>query len=222
MNTVICSITREQKAEDTLLAKSLSPIGDIEIHIETNNSGKNVKGLSQFYNECLENFKDRDNLVFVHDDVELKFSDLTYQVTTALEKFDVAGVAGCINPKVIDKNLWHWMAGVHGNMRGFAGHSKDSNEFVVTSYGPTPARVILLDGVFLAVNVKKLRDSGVKFDEQFKFHHYDIDFGLTCNKNKLKLGVWPFIINHRSPGLANFHEDWVKSNELFINKWKKI
>lgn len=222
MDTVICSITRSFRAEDTLLYKSLQKVGDVEIFIQTSNSGNNAKGLSEFYNECIEKFKDRKHLVFVHDDVEILFSDLTYQVATALEKFDVAGVAGCVNPKILDKNLWHWMAQVHGNMRGFAGHSKDETEFIVTSYGPTPSRVVILDGVFLALNVQKIVESGVKFDKQFKFHHYDIDFGLTCNKNKLKLGVWPFIINHRSPGLSDFHRNWADSNELFINKWKKI
>jgi glycosyltransferase involved in cell wall biosynthesis len=222
MNIVLCSITREKNQNNTLLDNSLQKIGDVEVYTETGNNGTNIKGLSKFYNECLEKFSDRDYLVFVHDDVEIIFSDLSYQVTAAMEKFDVAGVAGCINPKILEKNLWHWMGETHSNLRGFAGHSRSSNDFVVTSYGPTPARVVLLDGVFLAVNVKKLKTTNTKFDEQFNFHHYDIDFSLACNKNKLKLGVWPFIINHRSPGLANFHEDWLKSNELFVNKWKKV
>ena len=222
MDIVLCSITREKTPENTLLANSLKKVGDVNYYIETNNAGENPKGLSKFYNECLERFSDREYIVFVHDDVELVLSDLSYQVTAAMEKFDVAGVAGCVNPKIQEKNLWHWMAEVHGNMRGFAGHSRSSDDFIITSFGPTPARVVILDGVFLAVNVQKLNDSEIKFDEQFKFHHYDIDFSLACNKNQLKLGVWPFIINHRSPGLANFHEDWVKSNELFINKWKKV
>lgn len=222
MDIVLCSITREKDPNNTLLARSLDKIGDVSSYIETDNSGENVKGLSKFYNECIEKFRDSDSIVFVHDDAELVFSDLTYQVAAALQNFDVAGVAGCVNPKILEKNLWHWMAEVHGNMRGFAGHSRSSNDFIITSFGPTPARVTLLDGVFLAINTKKVYDSGVRFDEQFMFHHYDIDFSLVCNKNKLKLGVWPFIINHRSPGLANFHEDWVKSNDLFINKWKKV
>lgn len=223
MDIVLCSITREKDPSNTALGKSVDKIGDVYFTMETENSGEKAKGLGTYYNECLDKFKDYNYIVFCHDDVELVFSDMSYQVQSAMANFDVAGVAGCVNPKIVERNLWHWMAGDIKNCRGFAGHSvNEQGVFNVTSFGPTPARVVLLDGVFLVVNVKKLRNTGVKFDEQFLFHHYDIDFSLTCNKNKLTLGVWPFIINHKSPGLANFHDSWVKSNESFINKWKKV
>ena len=222
MDTVICSITKKINAADTILYNSVQKVGDVHLHMETSNSGANAKGLSRFYNECIDRFSDTNYLIFCHDDVELIFSDVTYQVSKALEKYDVAGVAGCVNPKIIEKNLWHWMAQDKANCRGIAGHPYDDKSFYVTSFGPTPARVALLDGVFLALNVQKIKNSEVKFDEQFLFHHYDIDFSLTCNKIKLKLGVWPFLINHQSPGLKDFHDGWVKSNDLFIKKWKKI
>jgi hypothetical protein len=222
MDTVLCSITRDEDPNNTVLGKSVEKIGDVYFSMETGNSGSNLKGLGQYYNECLEKFSDYNYIVFCHDDVDLVLSDLSYQVQAAMEHFDVAGVAGCVNPKIIEKNLWHWMAQDMKNCRGFAGHSvNEQGAFQVTSFGPTPARVTLLDGVFLAVNVKKLRETKTNFDNQFLFHHYDIDFSLTCNKNKLKLGVWPFLINHRSPGLRDFDQNWVQSNEKFINKWKK-
>jgi GT2 family glycosyltransferase len=92
--------------------------------------------------------------------------------------------------------------------------------FYVTSFGPTPSRVAIIDGVFMAINLEKIASAGVRFDEQFKFHHYDIDFSLQCNKNSLKIGVWPILINHQSPGLKGFDDSWNSSNEKFINKWK--
>jgi hypothetical protein len=221
MDIVLCSITKKSDPNDTVLGQSIEKIGDVYSNIETSNSGENVKGLSKYYNECLEKYSDVDYLVFVHDDVDLLFSDLSYQVYAAMQNYDVAGVAGCVNPKIVEKNLWHWMVDNKIHLRGIAGHPFDDKSFYVTSFGPTPSRVAILDGVFLAVNVKKLIETGIRFDEQFMFHHYDIDFSFSCNKNKLKLGTWPFLINHQSPGLREFNESWNKSNEKFINKWKK-
>jgi len=221
MDIVICSITPKENVTDTILYNSVQKTGDVHLYMESGNSGENAVGLSDFYNSCLERFADTEYIVFCHDDVDLLFSDVSYQVTASLQNFDVTGVAGCVTPKIIEKNLWHWMAQDPKNCRGLAGHPYDKDSLYFTSFGPTPARVAILDGVFLALKTKKIRESGAKFDKQFKFHHYDIDFSLTCNKLKLKLGVWPFLINHQSPGLRDFHENWVKSNELFIKKWKQ-
>ena len=216
MSLIVCSISKKSK-EDTILWKSLQKIGDIDINIESNNT---KKGLSQYYNECIIKYKDYDYIVFTHDDVDIINSDLTYQVSTGLEQFDVFGVAGCVNPKIIDRNLWHWMAQDIKNCRGIAGHPADQNNFYVTSFGPTPSRVAIIDGVFIAINLKNLLKTNTKFDESFTFHHYDIDFSLTCNQNKLRLGVWPILINHQSPGLKDFNSMWNDSNAKFISKWK--
>lgn len=219
MDMVFCSITREKDFNNTKLGQSqFTKLSKSLFFTETNNNNK--KGLSQFYNECIDRFKDKDAIVFIHDDVDLVSYDIVQQVKRGLEKYDVIGVAGCVNPKIIEKNLWHWMAEDRSNMRGFAGHTATQDSFVITSFGETPSRVAILDGVFLAMNVKKLIQTNTRFDEQFNFHHYDIDFSLTSNKNKLKLGVWPILINHSSPGLREFHQGWVDSNQKFINKWK--
>lgn len=218
VKTIICSITKQKNFNNTLLWNSLKKFTSEADHkIETNNT---TKGLSKYYNECLEEFKDYDSIVFVHDDVDIINKDLNYQLEQGFKKYDIIGVAGCVNPKIIEKNLWHWMAGERENCRGIAGHPNSSDSFFVTSFGPTPARTVIIDGVFMAINVKKLINTNARFDEQFTFHHYDIDFSLTCNKNNLKIGVWPILINHNSPGLREFNSVWNDSNQKFINKWK--
>jgi len=217
MDTVICSLTRNKDRSNTILWRSLQKIGEIKINIEDNNT---KKGLSQYYNECIEKFKDSDCIVFVHDDVDIISSDLLYQLREGFKRFDVIGVAGCVNPKILDRNLWHWMAGDRSNCRGIAGHPYSDSEFFVTSFGPTPSRVVIIDGVLMAIKTKKIYNSGIRFDEQFRFHHYDIDFSLTCNTKKAKIGVWPILINHQSPGLKDFDTTWNESNQKFIDKWK--
>jgi GT2 family glycosyltransferase len=221
MDTVICSITKNGFF-DTILYNSIKDFACCTNYKQNN---KGIIGLSQFYNECIDRYSNDDkikHLIFCHDDVQIINSDFAEQVKKGLQTYDVLGVAGCINPKIIEKNLWHWMAGDKQNWRGIAGHPYEANKdsFYVTSFGPTPSRVAVIDGVFMAINLKKIVDAGVRFDEQFKFHHYDIDFSLQCNKNSLKIGVWPILINHKSPGLKDFDESWNSSNEKFINKWK--
>lgn len=217
MNFIICSITRKKDARDTILYKSLQKL-KAEFYIETSNT---TKGLGKFYNECLKEYESKDAIVFVHDDVDIINTDLDYQLSQAFKLFDVVGIAGCVNPKIIDKNLWHWMGQVKENLRGIAGHPAGPDEsFYVTSFGPTPSRVAIIDGVFMAIKNHSVIGTKSFFDDQFKFHHYDIDFSLTCNKNKLRIGVWPILINHQSPGLKEFDSNFENSNTKFINKWK--
>lgn len=218
-----CSITGKGHFEETVLGSSgFFKSNKNKFYFEVNNRG--VKGLSKFYNECIEKYKNTDYIVFCHDDVELINEDIESQIIKGMEEYDVIGVAGCVNPKIIEKNLWHWMAQDKRNLFGIAGHpisSASKKTFFVTSFGPTPGRVAIIDGVFMAIKTQKVIETNTRFDDQFMFHHYDIDFSLTCNKNKLKIGVWPILINHMSPGLKEFSQDWNESNKKFINKWKK-
>lgn len=219
MNFTVCSLTKG-KVQDAILYNSIKNL-NIDYDIEHKNT---TKGIGTFLNEKIEEYGGKkDALIFIHDDVEIVSTDLEYQLAEAFKKFDIVGVAGCINPKILDKNLWHWMAQTKENLRGMAGHPCGLPEsFFITSFGPTPSRVAIIDGVFMAFKLDKILETNTRFDEQFKFHHYDIDFSLTCNKNNLKIGVWPILLNHQSPGLKEFDSNFNSSNQKFINKWKNI
>lgn len=217
MNYILCSITKKN-SQDTLLYKSVKKL-NIDCDIEDKNT---TKGIGTFLNEKIKEYAaKKDAIVFVHDDVDIISTDIEYQLTEAFKRYDVVGVAGCLNPKILDKNLWHWMAQTKENLRGIAGHPCGMQDsFFVTSFGPTPSRVAIIDGVFMAFKLDKVLRTDTKFDEQFLFHHYDIDFSLTCNRNNLKIGVWPILINHQSPGLKEFDDSFNVSNQKFLNKWK--
>jgi len=202
-----------------LLEKTFPKQNNIELNILYNNTSI---GLSKYYNSIIENV-DNDKyeaVICCHHDVCLRFANLTTAVKDSLINYDVVGVAGGIQPKIVDKNLWHWMMG-SSEYRGIAAHGDNFENMFVTSFGPTPSEVKVLDGVFLMFKTKKIRESGTRFDEMFLWHHYDIDFSLTCVRNKLKLGVWPILIYHQSPGLRDLNDSkWVKSNDYFKLKWK--
>jgi GT2 family glycosyltransferase len=99
----------------------------------------------------------------------------------------LAGATKCdLNAQMM---AWHLMA----PRESFVGEVAHSNGGITwtTVFGQTPARALVIDGLFIAVNVDALLSTGTRFDEDFDFHHYDISFCLQANKNKLKIGVYP-------------------------------
>ena len=225
MSIVACSLSRSTDPCQTKIWKNFQKINkfdDFKIDLKLKHNNTKM-GLCEYYNECLDKYaKDNEYMVFVHDDVEFINMDLSYQIKEGMRDFDVLGIAGCRNPQIKDLNLWHLMAPKH-ELCGFAGHtcSETGNELYVTSFGASPARVAMIDGVVSVVKCEKILKSNTRFDENYKFHHYDMDFSIQCNLNKLKIGVYPILINHSSPGLKEFTDEWKRSNEYFKEKWTK-
>lgn len=105
-------------------------------------------------------------------------------------------------------------------MVGEVAHSKDKMSWT-TVFGPTNSRALILDGLFIAVDVNKLLETNTFFDENFSFHHYDISFCLRANQNKLKMGVCPLKVTHYGLGDSMNSQNWTKSAELFKKLYNK-
>lgn len=86
-------------------------------------------------------------------------------------------------------------------------------------YGSIPARVQLLDGVLIAARISSLLDAGVRFDERFNFHFYDLDFSRQANAAGLTVSTWPVSITHTSGGSFG-SSAWNRGLELYRNKWQ--
>jgi hypothetical protein len=138
-----------------------------------------------------------------------------------MQDFDVIGVAGTTECKLQEPALWHIMGGGFGSgkLHGAVAHGDEKNK-AMTSFGPYPKRVLLLDGVFLCI--KKEAFTKVRFDETNPagFHFYDLDYSLSCHKEKLKLGVSDIMITHSSPGLKEFTSEFNEGQQWFLNKWR--
>ena len=138
--------------------------------------------------------------------------------------YDIGGLAGCIKPVIKKPTLWHLMTS-RENLRGSVAHpvkpvtKSGTDEYVITntSFGYTPCRVAIIDGLFMAVNLKKILKAGWKFNENFDFHHYDIARCLDANRLRLKIGVAPIHGIHDSPGLLDAKDiSWTKSQEKLL------
>jgi hypothetical protein len=175
---------------------------------------ENNTGLPKVYNQFITEENRNNKIIFIHDDVLIEDMFLLEKLDVAFETYDIVGLAGtkACNLKS-DMTAWHLMC-ERKDMVGEVAHSKDKKVWT-TCFGATESRALLLDGLFLAVDISKLLDSGTRFDENFDFHHYDITFCLNANKNKLKMGVYPIRVIHFGMGDSMMSESWNKSNQLF-------
>jgi hypothetical protein len=222
MNIAFYFATRSQDPKSTLAYKSLSEINQGDIHYSSNNS----QGLSVRYNEMIDkHIKDYDYIVFVHDDVQVDDFNIKNKLTKAHEQFDIVGLAGGLNPVIQKPALWHLMCGGFqgNNLRGAVAHFANNDQIFMTNFGPTPCRVAILDGLFLSVNIKKAASTEWRFNENYSFHHYDIASCLDANQKKLKLGVFPIWVAHRSPGLLSINDKtFTDSQEKFIREYTNL
>jgi hypothetical protein len=208
---------KEEFREKAGIALTLDKLG---IYESSSIVYENKQGLPKVYNTFITEENRGKKLIFIHDDVVIE--DLFFQekLQIAFEKYDIVGLAGSKQCNLnADMAAWHLMS-PRDMLVGEAGHSKDGN-YWTTNFGPTPSRALLLDGLFIAVNVDRLLDTNTKFDEDFEFHHYDMSFCLIANKNKLKIGVYPIKVTHFGLGDSMISNDWSKSSVKFKQKYSK-
>jgi hypothetical protein len=174
---------------------------------------ENKDGLPKIYNKFVnESYKDK-KVIFVHDDVLIEDLFIFEKLDIAFEKYDIVGLAGSRKCDLSKPPAWHLMSNREDHI-GEVAHSYEKRVWT-TCFGPTESRALVLDGLFLAVNVNRLLDTNTKFDENFEFHHYDITFCLNSNKNKLKMGVTPIRVVHFGMGDSMNTLEWNKSSEIF-------
>ena len=198
-------------------------IASLDITLHRNN----IKGLPALYNEALQQHTaDTRWLIFAHDDVYIDDNHVIDKLNKAHQthKYDIVGLAGCVDPAIKPYNLWHVMAD-RTNLRGHVAHpagvvNNGEQQITVTSFGPTPSRVALIDGLFMAVHVPTVVKTAWKFNENYMFHHYDIASCIDANKHKLRIGVYPINVMHTSPGLKSVEDiNWKASNERFLKEY---
>jgi GT2 family glycosyltransferase len=87
------------------------------------------------------------------------------------------------------------------NFSGVVGHGEGLPQLRQLSiYGPPGLPVKLLDGLFLAVRSSMLSKHELRFDPQFDFHFYDMDFCRQAEMRGLRMGTCPISVVHRSAG----------------------
>jgi hypothetical protein len=223
---IIVSATQRTEAdfwESSALGRSLPHHLKHDARLAVNVAFENARGLPEIYNRAIDQAEDDEVLVFMHDDVWIDetdaFADILFD---GLTHFDVIGVAG--NRRRLPKQpAWAFIDEKFTrdnpeHLSGRIAHGK--NAFgEVTYFGSMPADCELLDGVFIATQKDRLSKKNIRFDSQFDFHFYDLDFCRSARKAGLKLGTWPIKLTHQSPG--NYRSThWREKSQLYLKKWE--
>jgi GT2 family glycosyltransferase len=162
-------------------------------------------------------------LVFAHDD--LHFLDLFWpeRIDQGLSEFDLVGVVGNRERHPMQPS-WAFLD-TQGtwdqkeNLSGSIAHGEHFPPETFADFGPT-GPVKLLDGLFLAVSTHVLKNSGLRFDERFNFHFYDLDFCRSAQELQLQAGTIPLSLIHESKGSFN-NQSWLESYKTYIAKWQE-
>lgn len=178
---------------------------------------KNKTGLSTLYNQKIKQYPE-EKLIFMHDDVEVHDKFFFEKLDVAFTMYDIVGLAGAKQAEVKSPAMWHLMC-PRNALSGFVSHYVGPNTWNSSYFGTSPSRVLLLDGLFLAVDAKKLIDNDVYFDEDFDFHFYDLAFCFRANEKKLLMGTYPIFVVHH--GLGEPDKNWAELETKFIKRYGK-
>jgi hypothetical protein len=183
---------------------------------------ENTQGLSTIYNHAIEQARDKPAiLVFIHDDVHLCDFHWSATIARGLETFDVIGIAG--NKRRVPRQpAWAFIDDKFSwderqNLSGVIAHGTGFPS-AISNFGPSAQACKLLDGVLLAADSERLIRSGTRFDEQFRFHFYDLDFCRQAELAGLTMGTWPLSVVHESGG-AFGTPGWLEGLASYRNKY---
>ena len=205
--------TREHKPEFIEYLKKSSGFKKIEV-IEKVNNGE--KSLAQVYNEVLTESK-TDIIVFCHDDIYFDTNSWYHKLMKHFEKSDF-GIIGMAGTTSMPKSGMWWED--RKKMVGIVNHENNGKKWeskYSESFNNSICQTIIVDGLFIAVDRKKLKKN---FNEDFKgFHFYDIPFCFENHLEGVKIGVITNIrITHKSIGQTN--QQWEENRKIFESKYK--
>lgn len=217
---IICC-SREEDKRTLRLYSSLKGFDTKEVRVIYHTG--NVTALPEIYNRYInyETMRKHDIVLFVHDDLYIDDYKLRGKLYNSIQQYDIVGIAGATKLSIKAPTLWHIMSPPDAR-RGFVHHPVEIREDVwankCSSYGYTPDRVIVIDGLFMAVNLRSVLKTEWIFNEQFDFHHYDLASCLDAHKLGLKIGVTPIHTIHSSPGLKNINDiPFQSSQQKFLD-----
>jgi predicted O-linked N-acetylglucosamine transferase (SPINDLY family) len=215
---------RDNFFEDTALGRSLK-LYEKRPGLQLQLFDNNTRGLSTIYNSAIDYAAENPAiLVFVHDDVWLTDYFWDERIRESLAHFDLAGVAGN-RRRVPRQPAWcfakddmRWDEARY--LSGTVGHGKGFPSKNVLTFGLSRQACKLLDGLLLIADSEMMTRTGLRFDEQFKFHFYDMDLCRQAELRGLRIGTWPLSVVHESVG-AFGPKVWRESYELYLRKYEE-
>jgi len=180
----------------------------------------NEKSIFEAYEKGFKslNADDDDIVIFCHDDIDIITSPEDFKEelirATGVKDAGFIGVAGAA--KLSKQCVW-WQP--ENKLRGFSFHGNSRSEMYPTYFGRLQAKVLVLDGLFMAVKAKVLKNISMKKPAQFKgeWDFYDLEYTLRAYEAGYDNWVVPIILRHESPGELVGRDSWHQNRLVFSN-----
>ena len=198
-----------------LLKKSCGVPNPQIIPIE--NEGK--YSLPEAYNMILEQATN-DVVVLCHDDIYFDSKNWGSKILNHFKRNSDYGILGLAGSTQLPSSAKWWED--FSKMKGIVNHEHGGKKWeskYSASLGNQIDDVVLVDGLFIVLNTKNIKQ---KFNEEIKgFHFYDVDFSFRNFIEDVKIGViYDVRVTHKSIGETN--EQWEQNRIVFAEKHKDI
>jgi hypothetical protein len=211
MITIGFSTRQSNPAFIEQVKKTVGP-KNVEI-IEVINNGE--KSLTKVYNEILNQAKNN-IVVLCHDDIIFEDKGWGNKLIKHFDKtnFGILGIAGTTS--MPSSGMW-WEE--RNKMLGIVNHKHEGKQWeskYSTSLGNEAEKVVIVDGLFMAIHKDRIKSD---FIEDFDgFHFYDISFCFENYMQGVNIGViYNIKITHLSIGQTN--EKWEENKIKFAEKY---
>lgn len=187
-------------------------------HIEVIEIINNGESLTKAYNRGLKQATN-DIVVFCHDDLTIETKQWGSKLLKQFEKHSDYGIIGVAGTKYMAPSGQWWED--KSKMYGRVAHTHEGKTWL-SSYsddiGQDIEEVVIVDGVFFAVDKRKLK---TEFNETVEgFHFYDVTFCFENYLKGVKVGVITSVrVNHKSIGMVN--QAWDDNRKAFANNFKE-
>jgi glycosyltransferase involved in cell wall biosynthesis len=198
------------------MLKKTSGVSKPEV-IPIENNGE--YSLTEIYNKIL-NKSSNDIVILCHDDIYFDSKNWGQKILNHLKRNSEYGILGLAGTTNMPKSGRWWED--FSKMKGIVNHEHEGKKWE-SKYSENKGNqlddVVLVDGLFIVVNKKNIKQ---KFNEDIGgFHFYDVDFSFTNFIQGVKIGVmYDVRVTHKSIGQTN--NQWEKNREIFAEKYKDI
>jgi hypothetical protein len=206
--------TRKVDNEFVELLKKSSGVSNPEI-VPVENNGE--FSLTEVYNKILNESKN-DIVVLCHDDIYFDSKNWGRKILNHFKRNSEYGILGLAGTTILPKSAKWWED--FSKMKGIVNHEHGGKKWeskYSASKGNILDDVVLVDGLFIAINKKNIKKT---FNEEIGgFHFYDVDFSFRNFIEDVKIGVmYDVRVTHKSIGETNFQ--WDMNRWTFAEKYK--
>ena len=196
--------------------------------VDLEESFGNKLSLSEFGNKAIYKAleKNYDYLILMHSDVDLSIYDFVKNLIKTKDKYDIVGLVGT-KKLFISQSPLTWFTGSNKFTKERYGRiTQNVNGMMLESFfnrenpNVLDTEVITIDGLLMCLNRKTMLNEKARFDEQFTFDFYDLDFCMNVQLNTdLKIGVFVQQAIHESIGKSVLSDKYLIPERKFRIKW---